>query len=500
MNKILINSDYLLDNRESINKRLFAELENIEIDFLSENKKDDLIKLKKCNIYFGNDFNPQWLNNAKNLFWIIIECDNEKKLIEQNNIDNDIVVTTYSTFQDPIEFFVELMRHYIDRIMGMNLKYVEIENIKAMIKRYFNGKRIQNIMDNKILSENDLKNSMLKMVNMYSREELLNKFNKTGKTQPALNFTANSTCNRKCIFCDAKNIEGKLLSPDQYKAIATEANLWNITKASLSGGEPTLRQDIVEVVCALNEGLTSNKKQIGITTNGSLSYNKLDSLIEAGLTSINFSIHSLNPDNYKKIMGSGNPKDIIEKIEYCLSKGLQVKVNCTLMRSYIQDAYEMILLAKRLPVSVRLIELQYIGPAKKFFDQEFVSEAEMKETTMFKEIMKNNYSIGDRKQLGVRTPGVYYKIDGWKGLFSFISNTSHPICIGCNRIKITPSGRLRACILDYADVDLIPYLLDNKLDEAFKYLFMNFVELENNPYHKGYHHIDYNLRWNNYVF
>lgn len=500
MNRILINSDCFLENRELIEKRLFAELENMEIDFISGNDKDDLIKLEKCNIFFGTDFDSQWLNNTKNLFWIIIQCDNGKKLKEYNNIDNDIVITTYSAFQNPLDFFLELMKYYIDRIAGMHLKYVEIENIKAMINRYFNVTRIQNIMNNKSLNENELRNTMLKKVNMYSREELLERFIKTGKTHPALNFTANSTCNRQCIFCDAKNVEGKLLSPNQYKAIAAEANLWNITKASLSGGEPTLRKDIVEVVSALNEGLSSSKKQIGITTNGSLSYAKLDSLIEAGLTSINFSIHSLNTENYKKIMGGGNPKDIIEKIEYCLSKGLQVKVNCTLMRSYIQDAYEMILLAKRLPISVRLIELQYIGPAKNFFDSEFVSESEMKKTPMFREIMKNNYSMGDRKQLGVRTPGIYHKIDGWKGMFSFISNTSHPICIGCNRIKITPSGRLRACILDYADVDLIPFLLENKLDEAFKYMFMNFIELDNNPYHKGYHYIDYNLRWNNYVF
>ncbi|MBO4616104.1 MAG: radical SAM protein [Lachnospiraceae bacterium] len=397
-----------------------------------------------------------------------------------------------------VRYFIIMMRKFVELIADMNVKYVEQKYINIAIEKYFTAKRMDNIM----LQEDGEKDKFdfLNKLDLFSREELLEKYKATGRNHPFLAFTVNSFCNRNCIFCDAKNHEDKILNLEDYRKIAQAANRWGVTKAHLSGGEPTIRKEIVEIARIMDEELKGPKKQIGITTNGSLSFELIDKLIDAGVNTFNFSVHSLDKDNYESIMGAGDPEDVMKKVRHCLERGVRTKVNCTLMRSYLGDALEIIRLAKDLPLDVRLVELQYIGPAVNFFDKEFISETETLQQPGFREIMEHAYETKDRKKIGVRSPGTYYLIDGWKGSFGFISNTSRPFCADGNRIKITPSGRVRPCTIECADLDLETYLKEDKMDDVFKYLFLNYLNRDVNPNHRGYHYIDVDLRWDNYKF
>lgn len=397
-----------------------------------------------------------------------------------------------------IKYLIVVLKQYFNIIEGMNLNYAKKEYVYKAIIKYFNSDRMNNLID---FEAEDLinKTKIIDKCNL-SKNEIIERYKATNRNWPFIAFTINSMCNRNCLFCDAKNEEKDLLSIEEYKKIAIVANEWEISKIHFSGGEPTLRKNLVKIVSIFNKYITSPNKQIGITTNGSCSYELIDQLIDAGMTNFNFSLHSLDKKNIKKIMGTGDPEDVVNKIKYCLDKNVKVKVNCTLMRTYVNDALQMLTLAKKFPIDLRFVELQEIGPAKKFFAKEFISEDEFLSNEYVKQILKNVSGEKERKKMGVRSPGKYYIINGWKGTFAFISNTSMPVCADGNRIKITPTGRLRPCTLENCDLNLRDYLVANNEDEAFRKVFFAILNRESNPCHRGFHFIDYDLRWDNYKF
>lgn len=393
-------------------------------------------------------------------------------------------------------FFLFALKKYTDFYNSINPQYAELKYINIALEKYFEPKRMRNFGNTTYTRD-----GLLPIARKQDKQNLIQLYTKTGRNWPFLAFTINSSCNRKCVFCEAKNTENDLMTLAMYRSLVREANNWNVTKAHLSGGEPTLRKDIVQIVRILSEELKSPNKQIGITTNGSCSYELIDQLIGAGVNTFNFSIHSFDDEHYVEIMGSGSAIDVLNKVKYVLSKGVRVKINCTLLRTYMNDAIDVIKFAKDNPVAVRIVELQNINKAKNFFDKEFVSEDELRHILETDTFFSGIHEADDvRDQLNVRSPGTYSKPSGWNGSFGFISNTSKPVCMDGNRIKVTPTGRIRPCTLEKMDIDIVSMIEKGEVEEAFKYLFMCFLTRDCNPEHRGYHYIDSDLRWDKYRF
>ncbi|MGW3056440.1 radical SAM protein [Streptomyces goshikiensis] len=327
--------------------------------------------------------------------------------------------------------------------------------------------------------------------------DLLNQFRLSGRNHPYLAFTLNSICDRDCVFCKPRCMpdyghKDRTLSVPQYALIARTAGRWGVRKAHCSGGEPTLRKDILGVIGSLAQGLGGGA-QIGMTSHGNFRKGlSVKGFAEAGLTYLNLSLHSLDPGRSTEIMGGGDPQVTLDAVREALALGLKVKINCVLMRSYVQDAFAVASLARSLPVAVRLIELQNIGPAKEMFDAEFIPEAEVR-------ALLSDWFTGagevSRAGLGVRSPGRYLQPEGWAGSIGFISNSSCATCSDANRIKITPSGVARPCILHNRDIQLPPHVEAGTLDAAFAHLFTAMLERNGNPVWGGFHYVDYDLRW-----
>ncbi|MFH9957488.1 radical SAM protein [Streptomyces roseolus] len=322
-------------------------------------------------------------------------------------------------------------------------------------------------------------------------------FAATGRNHPYLAFTLNSLCNLDCVFCKPRCMpdyghKDRPLTASDYAAIAVEAGAWKIRKAHCSGGEPTLRADILDVIAGLADGLGPDAA-IGMTSHGNLRRGlSVEKLHGAGLTYLNLSLHSLDPDRSAEIMGGGDPRITRRTLDTALSLGLRVKINCVLQRTYLDDAFAVAELARDLPVAVRLIELQNIGPAQALFDTEFINEAEVRDR--LHEWFANAGEVR-RDELGVRSPGQYLRPDGWAGSIGFISNSSCATCSDANRIKITPTGVARPCILHNRDIPLKPHLAEATLGDAFAHLFQAMLDRNTNDAWQGFHYVDYDLRW-----
>jgi cyclic pyranopterin phosphate synthase len=327
--------------------------------------------------------------------------------------------------------------------------------------------------------------------------ELLEAFAATGRNHPYLAFTLNSLCNLDCVFCKPRCMpdyghKDRPLATSDYAAIAHEAGTWQVKKAHCSGGEPTLRSDILDVIGALAAGLGAGAS-IGMTSHGNLRKGlSVERFQRAGLTYLNVSLHSLDPDRSAAIMGGGDPRAARTTIDEALARGLKVKVNCVLQRSYLADALQVAELAKHLPVAVRLIELQNIGPAQALFDSEFIPEAEVR--MRLADWFADAGEVA-RGSLGVRSPGRYFRPPGWSGSIGFISNSSCATCSDANRIKITPTGVARPCILHNRDIPLKPHLAAGTLGDAFAHLFRAMLDRNGNDAWQGFHYVDYDLRW-----
>ncbi|MEU9598190.1 radical SAM protein [Streptomyces sp. NPDC048109] len=322
-------------------------------------------------------------------------------------------------------------------------------------------------------------------------------FAASGRNHPYLAFTLNSLCNLDCVFCKPRCMpdyghKDRPLTASDYVAIAVEAGAWKIRKAHCSGGEPTLRADILDVIAGLADGLGTDAA-IGMTSHGNLRRGlNVEKLHRAGLTYLNLSLHSLDPDRSAEIMGGGDPRVTRHTLDTALALGLRVKINCVLQRTYLDDAFAVAELARDLPIAVRLIELQNIGPAQTLFDTEFISEAEVRDR--LHEWFANAGEVR-RDDLGVRSPGQYLRPDGWAGSIGFISNSSCATCSDANRIKVTPTGVARPCILHNRDIPLKPHLADGTLGDAFAHLFQAMLDRNANDAWQGFHYVDYDLRW-----
>lgn len=329
------------------------------------------------------------------------------------------------------------------------------------------------------------------------RRTLLAVFADTRRNHPYLAFTLNSLCNLDCVFCKPRCMpdyghKDRPLTADDYAAIAAEAAAWEVRKAHCSGGEPTLRGDILDVIAALADGLGPGAA-IGMTSHGNLRKGlTVSRLQKAGLTYLNVSLHSLDPARSASIMGGGDPGLARATVDEALDRGLGVKINCVVQRTYLRDALQVAALAKPLPVAVRLIELQNIGPAQTLFDAEFVPEDEIR--THLSDWFAGAGEI-PRAELGVRSPGRYLQPVGWRGSVGFISNSSCATCSDANRIKITPTGVARPCILHNRDIPLKPHLAERTLTAAFAHLFRAMLDRDRNEAWQGYHYVDYDLRW-----
>lgn len=133
------------------------------------------------------------------------------------------------------------------------------------------------------------------------------------------------------------------------------------------------------MIAGLADGLGSGAA-IGMTSHGNLRRGlSVEKLRDAGLTYLNLSLHSLDPERSATIMGGGDPRTTLSTLDDALALGLQLKINCVLQRTYLDDAFAVAELARELPVAVRLIELQNIGPAQALFNTEFISEADVRD-------------------------------------------------------------------------------------------------------------------------
>lgn len=269
-----------------------------------------------------------------------------------------------------------------------------------------------------------------------------------------LRISLTDACNLRCVYCMPEDMtfrhRSELMSDAELLYLVKIAASLGVTKIRLTGGEPTIRPGIVELVREI--AATPGVKDVAMTTNGILLDRLARPLVEAGLKRVNISIDTLDAEKFHRITRWGYLDDVWRGIYAAEAAGLApIKLNAVVVRHF-NDGQDMIDLAQLTVENeweVRFIEMMPFGEVSDFQQTNVVTYAEMKARieAHFGPLEEASYDYVD--------PSRPFRIRGAMGTLGFISSVTEPFCQGCGRVRLTADGKLRLCLLRDDEVDLL---------------------------------------------
>lgn len=273
-----------------------------------------------------------------------------------------------------------------------------------------------------------------------------------------LRISVTERCNLRCLYCMPE--EGVPLSPNKELLTTPEIVLLSsvfvsqgVSKIRLTGGEPTVRRDIVPLMRQIGALRPSGLKELCITTNGISLHRKLDDMVDAGLTGVNLSLDTLDPWQFQ-IMTRRRGFDAVRKsIDSILElnrlgAGIKLKINCVVMRgvndSQILPFVEM---TRNENIEVRFIE--YMP-----FDGNKWSRAKMLSYSDMLDRIRTEHPDIKRGHDDANDTSKTWHVPGFMGRIGFITSMTHNFCGTCNRLRITSDGNLKVCLFGNAEVSL----------------------------------------------
>ncbi|KAJ9667109.1 hypothetical protein H2201_002628 [Coniosporium apollinis] len=300
-----------------------------------------------------------------------------------------------------------------------------------------------------------------------------------------LRISITERCNLRCLYCMPE--EGVPLSPASHLLTTPEIIYLSalfvsqgVTKIRLTGGEPTVRSDILPLMRNIGALRSRGLKELALTTNGISLHRKLDAMVEAGLTGVNLSLDTLDPFQFQIMTRRRGFEAVMKSVERILEMnklgaGVKLKINCVVMRGLNErEILPFVEMTREKEVEVRFIE--YMP-----FDGNRWSQGKMLPYREMLEIIRGKYP-GLRRVTGHKNDtSKTYEIPGFTGRLGFITSMTHNFCGSCNRLRITSDGNLKVCLFGNAEVSLRDLLrkdngglpMDEQAFEAVKQVEMD---------------------------
>ncbi|KAK9700462.1 Radical SAM superfamily [Popillia japonica] len=273
-----------------------------------------------------------------------------------------------------------------------------------------------------------------------------------GRHHNYLRISLTEKCNLRCQYC--MPAEGVQLTPKQHLLTTEEviqvARLFvkeGVTKIRLTGGEPTVRRDLVDIIASLKQ--INGLQTVAMTTNGIVLTRQLVALQRAGLDVLNISLDTLKPDKYEKITRRKGFDKVMMGIDLALQLGYNpVKINCVVMKGFNDDEInDFVMLTHDRNVDVRFIEYMPFS-GNKWEMNKMVSYREMLE------IIKSVWPNFNELPNGPNDTSKAWKVPEYAGQVGFITSMSEHFCGSCNRLRITADGNLKVCLFGNTEISL----------------------------------------------
>ncbi|XP_050074773.1 molybdenum cofactor biosynthesis protein 1 isoform X2 [Anopheles maculipalpis] len=273
-----------------------------------------------------------------------------------------------------------------------------------------------------------------------------------GRFHSYLRISLTERCNLRCKYCmPAEGVQ--LTQKDQLLTSAEVIRLANlfvtegVRKIRLTGGEPTVRKDLTEIVSQL-KATNPLLESVGITTNGLMLTRQLVGLQRAGLDALNVSLDTLRAARYEQITRRKGWERVMAGIDLAIQLGYRPKVNCVLMKGFNDDEIcDFVELTRDRNVDVRFIEyMPFTG--NRWDTDKMVSYRTMLDT------IRARYPAFEALPNGPNDTSKAYRVPGYRGQMGFITSMTEHFCGSCNRLRITADGNLKVCLFGNTEVSL----------------------------------------------
>ncbi|SJX60095.1 related to Molybdopterin biosynthesis CNX2 protein [Sporisorium reilianum f. sp. reilianum] len=262
-----------------------------------------------------------------------------------------------------------------------------------------------------------------------------------------LRLSLTEKCNLRCLYCMPEDgvpltPSANLLSTSEVERLAALFVSQGVNKIRLTGGEPTVRSDLPQIVASLNSLKQHGLEQIGITTNGiALGRRKLDTLVQNGLTHLNVSLDTLDPFKFEFMTRRRGHEAVMDCIERALALGVpSVKINVVVLKGLndTKDVVDFVRFTKDKPITIRFIEYMPFD-GNKWQVQKLVPYRDLVKTIQQEfptfERVANRDDPNDTSK--------HWRVPGHLGTVGFIT-----------RLRITADGNLKVCLFGNAEVSL----------------------------------------------
>jgi cyclic pyranopterin phosphate synthase len=299
-----------------------------------------------------------------------------------------------------------------------------------------------------------------------------------------LRISLTEKCNLRCLYCMPEegvpqSPPAELLTTPEIYMLSSVFVSQGVTKIRLTGGEPTIRPDILPLMHKIGSLRSAGLRELCLTTNGITLHRKLDSMVEAGLTGVNLSLDTLDPWQFQIMTRRKGFEAVMKSMARILEMnkagaGIKLKVNCVVMRGMNErEIIPFVEMGRDRDLEVRFIE--YMP-----FDGNKWSQGKMLGYQEMLDIIRIKYptlrKVVDQKHDTSKT----YEIPGFEGRVGFITSMTHNFCGSCNRLRITSDGNLKVCLFGNAEVSLRDILrksnegnpIDEQAFEAMKEIEM----------------------------
>jgi cyclic pyranopterin phosphate synthase len=281
-----------------------------------------------------------------------------------------------------------------------------------------------------------------------------------GRVHRDLRISLTDRCSLRCTYCMPEQgnewlARSSILTLDEIERIARVAAADGITTFRLTGGEPLLRPDVVEVIrrLAAIEGPDGEPVELAMTTNGIRLPELLPGLIEAGLGRLNISLDTLRRERFRDLTRRDRLDDVLAGIAAAAASGLRpLKLNAVAMRDVNDDEIvELVEFALDQDAELRFIEQMPLDAGHTWDRARMVTRDEILEALSARWTLTPVPGRGG-------APAERWMLDGGPGVVGVIASVTAPFCGDCDRLRLTADGQLRNCLFSTTEYDLLPAL------------------------------------------
>lgn len=287
-----------------------------------------------------------------------------------------------------------------------------------------------------------------------------------GRVHRDLRISLTDKCNLRCTYCMPADglpwlAKQNILTTDEIERVASVLARLGITEIRLTGGEPLLRPDLVDVVRRLHaiEG-PEGPLEISMTTNAIFLERHMDQLVDAGLSRLNISLDTADPERFAELTRRNRFDAVLKGIEAAQNSGLRpLKINAVAMRNVNDDEFpDLLRFAAAHDAQLRFIEQMPLDAGHTWSRATMVPGAEVLEK------LRAEYTLTPLGERG-SAPAELFEVDELDTTVGVIASVTAPFCGACDRVRLTADGQIRNCLFAREEQDVKALLRSGGTDE-----------------------------------